>query len=151
MTTIYDAESELPPHILALLEANRRHQHEWINNSEGDSLLAQDERMTIYGPFGGQIGRGPQLREVQRNVRALFRGGSGKTEFIRAIESGDAVTMVFWETSMVRFEGHEQPHPWNLRVTEVHLREGNDWHRIHRHADPLHNRRALPETLALLE
>jgi ketosteroid isomerase-like protein len=34
-------------------------------------------------------------------------------------------------------QGHREAMPFNLRVTEVFRREGDDWKLVHRHADPL--------------
>jgi hypothetical protein len=36
-----------------------------------------------------------------------------------------------------------------LRVTQIHCREGSDWHLVHRHADPLVRTFDLEEAAAL--
>lgn len=41
---------------------------------------AQDDDMTIFGLFGGEVGRGPELLERQQRAARLFRGGSGRCE-----------------------------------------------------------------------
>ncbi len=152
MTTVYEAESSLPPHIQALLVTIRRHHHEWINNIDGGSMSSQHDQMTIYGPFGGGVARvRDQLAQAQAATRSQFTAGTGTVEFVQAIESHDIVIIVLWETSQVLFLGRDEAHAWNLRVTEVYQRFGDEWRRLHRHADPLHNRRPFDETLALLE
>jgi len=152
MTTIYESESDLPEHLQTLLDAARRHQHEWINNIEGDSLSAQHKQMTIFGPFGGPVRHArDQLVEVQSRARSQFKSGTGTVQLIRAIEAGDLVILVLSETSEVMFVGRDEPHTWSLRITEAYLDVNGTWRRIHRHADPLTKLRGLAETLALLE
>lgn len=130
----------------------RQRQHEWINNIDGDRLASQHEEMTIYGPFGGPIRRAQdQLRQVQAIARSQFKGGTGNIEFVSAIETGDILVIVLYETSQVMFAGRDEPHLWGLRVTEVHQNIDGQWRKLHRHADPLQKMRPLNETLALLE
>ena len=151
MATIYDSESELPEEIRGLLADTRRRQHEWIRGAEGATSDIQHPDMTIYGPFGGPARRMSEGgARAQRETRALFQGGTSEAQLVRAIESGDLVVLVLFETSMVKFAGREDPHPWTLRVTEVYQRTGDRWQRLHRHADPLARGRPLDETLALL-
>ena len=150
MALIYDSESELPEHIAGLIADARKRQQEWISGTEGDISEFQHPDMTIYGPFGGPAGRMREgLAQGQATVRSQFQGGTSEAQFVRAIESGDLLIIVL-ESSMVKFTGHDRPHPWMLRVTEAYQRDGDRWQRVHRHADPLARRRPLDETLALL-
>ena len=50
----------------------------------------------------------------------------------------------------MRFAGREDAGRWDLRVTEVFERRNDAWVRVHRHADPLVDRRPLDEVLTLL-
>jgi hypothetical protein len=149
MAVIHDSESELPELIKGLLVDTRRRQQRWIDGVEGDIKELQHPEMTICGPFGGPARLIGDM-VAQAAARAPFQGGTGEVELVRVIESGDLVVLILLERSMVQFAGREEPHPWDLRVTEVYQREGGRWQRLHRHADPLTLRRDLDATLALL-
>ena len=44
---------------------------------------------------------------------------------------------VGFQRAMVRLDGGAEPIPFDLRVTEVFHREGDEWKLVHRHADSL--------------
>jgi len=46
--------------------------------------------------------------------------------------------------------GHGTACRWDLRVTKLFERRRGEWVRVHRHADPLVERRLLAEVLTLL-
>jgi ketosteroid isomerase-like protein len=110
--------------------------------------LAQAEDMTIFGPFGGEIGRADDVRQAQ--IAAQFHGGVGSTEVVKVVVEGDLVVVVAVERNSVTFEGDVEPRPWILRTTQVFRRHDGKWLRLHRHADPLIERRSLADTRALL-
>jgi len=139
-----------------LVQAVDRGRDEWINGTlswdKPDSLIRQADDATIFGPFGGVAppGRAPIVQlDRQKIGAAMFKGGTGQTEFVRAIVEGDLVVLVLVDRSHVHFDGHEGAEPWMLRITEVFRRESGSWVRVHRHADPLTRFRDLEETLSL--
>ncbi|HVM65919.1 MAG TPA: hypothetical protein VMU14_13725 [Acidimicrobiales bacterium] len=149
--TISDAE------VQELVAAEDRGRDQWIHGvlswEQPGSITAQADDSTIFGPFGGVApeGRAPVVRpDVQRAIAAQFRGGTGRTEVIRAIVEGDLVILVLVDRSEVRFEGYDEPQPWELRITVVFRKLDGRFVRIHRHADPLVKFRDLEGTLALL-
>lgn len=114
--------------------------------------LKQADDMSIFGPFGGPLASGgAELHERQRRGSAQFGGGTGRHELVRAIQQGGLVVLIMNEWNEVKFPGREEPCSWNLRTTQVFRREGTQWERLHRHADPLHERRSLDETLDLFQ
>ena len=131
----------------------------WINGQgefSQDAPFRQASDMTIFGPFGGPGPRpgaltAEQLAAGQSAVSAQFHGGEGSCEVIRTIVEGDLVVLVLIERSSVMFEGHDAPHPWVLRTTQIFRRTDDYWIRLHRHADPLVVHRPLEATLALLD
>ncbi len=141
-----------------LLEAVDRGRDEWINGTLSwdnlESLIRQAPDATIFGPFGGVAPPGVApiaLVERQKAGAAMFQGGTGETEVVRAIVEGDLAVLVLVDRSQVHFEGRESAEPWMLRITEVFRKESGTWVRLHRHADPLMRFRNLDATLALLE
>jgi ketosteroid isomerase-like protein len=133
-----------------------RGRDEWINGTlswdNPGSLIRQADDATIFGPFGGVAppGRAPiVMLDRQKAGAAMFKGGTGTTEFVRAIVEGDLAVLVLVDRSKVHFDGHEGAQPWALRITEVFRKESGSWVRVHRHADPLTRFRDLEETLAL--
>lgn len=137
-----------------LVDALERDRQDWIDGRfepVGNGLVQADD-MTIFGPFGGDLGRnGPELMARQRRASAQFAGGTGRCELLKAVPSGDVVVLVMLEHNVVRFAGSDAPQRWVLRTTQVFRRDGDRWLRLHRHADPLIHPRPLPETLALLD
>ena len=151
MSVIYGPDSQLPEEIASLLADLARGQQAWINGVESESIRNQHDEMTIYGPFGGPARRQKEgLQQRQAATRAQFQGGTCEPEFVQAVASDDLVVLVLLETSTVKFAGREGTHPWILRITEVYQRDGQEWRRLHRHADPLIKLRGLDDTLALL-
>jgi ketosteroid isomerase-like protein len=131
----------------------------WINGRvefSQDAPVRQADDMTIFAPFGGPSAGpaqfSPDVRaKLQAATAALFHGGDGACEVVRTIVEGDLVVLVLIERSAVMFEGHDEPHPWILRTTQIFRRTDEQWIRLHRHADPLILYRPLDATLALLE
>jgi hypothetical protein len=145
---VTDAEIE------KLVEALDRERQTWIDghfDPKADGYTVQAGDMTIFGPFGGDAATGgPELDTRQRRMSALFHGGSGNSELVRAYAADDLVVLVVIERNEVMFEGRTEPHRWNLRTTQVFRRDGARWVRLHRHADPLIDRRTFDDTLALV-
>jgi len=144
MATATQAEID---ELVAALDAGRQ---AWISGRLEETAtahMAQAEDMTIFGPFGGELN---VLGPWQPKIAALFHGGTGRCELLRAIADGDLVILIMLERNLVRFAEDAEPRPWILRTTQVFRRDGDRWLRLHRHADPLITRRALAETLALL-
>lgn len=145
--------------VRGLVELMDRGRDNWIHGRSEfsrDTPVGQADDMTILAPFGGPGVRPGQLSpEVlaagQAAMAALFQGGDGSCEVVRTIVEGDLVVLVLIERSAVMFEGHDAPHPWVLRTTQVFRRLDDEWVRLHRHADPLILPRPLDATLALLE
>jgi ketosteroid isomerase-like protein len=100
-----------------------------------DCITLADD-FTLMSPFGGQPGRGPFTRERLDQIGKFFRNGTLKQEVVHAYGSADMVALAVIE------HGHGEvgglpAQEWPLRVTLVYRRQGEDWHLVHRHADPL--------------
>lgn len=127
----------------------------WIDgrfDPDARGAMEQAPDMTLFGPFGGPARTGGIAgAEGQRRANAAFQGGTGRCELVRAYTEGDLVVLLLNEFNEVKFTDRDEPHTWNLRTTQVLRREGGRWIRLHRHADPLDQRRTLEQTLALID
>jgi ketosteroid isomerase-like protein len=141
-------------HLATALDDGR---NAWIHGKpqweKPDSLIAQADDATIFGPFGGTAppGQKPVVQpDRQRQIASMFLGGSGSTEVIRTIVEGDLAVVVYIDRSVVRF-GPEDDGPWTLRVTEVFRKNNGQFVRLHRHSDPLVGFRDLAATRRLMD
>jgi hypothetical protein len=133
-----------------LLERCARDHQAWINGDGSGYELPEDG--TILGAIGGHSAGGAETGRRQMAVAAQWRRGTGTIEFINGGVEGDLAWLAFIERSRIELvsdpEGFERR--WDLRVTELFRRADGAWHRLHRHADPLVDRRPLTEVAALL-
>ena len=139
------------PILEELAERCRRDHMSWINGNGAPYSLPEDG--TILGAVGGHSLGGPQTTERQKAVAAQWRNGSGDIELVNGGVSGDVAWLVMIERSTVNLvaDPPDLYRRWDLRVTEVFRRNGEVWERVHRHADPLVERRPLAEVAHLLE
>jgi hypothetical protein len=106
---------------------------------------------TIHGPFGGPPGGGPGLGEGQAAIASHFHDGTTELEVVNTIMCGEnIVCVVLVEWNSTRFDEDSNPKLWVLRSTMLFRRDDAKWTLVHRHADPLIDRRDLAATLALL-
>ena len=132
--------------LIALVE---RAQADWVNGAL-NSLFDLSEG-TIFGPFGGPALGGPDLSERQAAITSLFHDGTAELEVVNTLVCGDVVCLVMVEHNTVRFAGETEARRWVLRSTMLFRQDEDAWTLLHRHADPLIDRRDLAATLALLD
>lgn len=136
--------------LLALLDEGRQ---SWIEGKLGFGRgfeVDQDEDMTLFGPFGGEVVRGSgELEGRQSRAESLFGGGTGRCEVVKTFVGGNIVTVVQVERNEARVGGAMDPQAWVLRTTQVFELRGQNWVRLHRHADPLIHFRPPRTTFAL--
>jgi ketosteroid isomerase-like protein len=115
-------------------------------------MMAHSEGFTIAGPFGGPAMKGwtEQSAIGQARTATQFKGGKTSIELVNSHESGDLVVLIMTERGEATFEGYDTPQAWSLRSTQIYKRTGDRWLIVHRHADPLVERRTLHETISLV-
>jgi hypothetical protein len=147
------ATTESDQLVQQLLNQNRQGLNAWINGQLGDSIFPRDAVVTLLNPFGGYSK--PEysgVRPLQERAISHFEGGTDASiELVQAMVSDDMACLVTIERSMVKFKGRDEPLPWVLRVTQVYRRQGDEWRRVHRHADPLIHKISIDEVLLLLD
>lgn len=104
---------------------------------------------SLMQPFGGDASRGfdPSPKALAY-LAANFRNGDATVEPVQAIVSDDIVVLAYVERQTGEVHGLPMQ-DWSLRVTQVFLRQGEEWKLVHRHADPLVRPLSLELTAAI--
>lgn len=138
----------VPESLADLFDRCRDDHHRWINGDAGGYALPTDG--TIMGAIGGYAVGGAATAEGQAAVAARWTRGDGHLEFVNGGLVGDLAWLAFIERAVVLFAGETEERRWDLRVTEIFRRTPAGWERVHRQADPLVDRRTIPEVATLL-
>jgi hypothetical protein len=137
------------PTLSLLMERAARDHERWINGDASGYALPDEG--TILGAVGGYARGGPETAARQVAVAAQWLRGSGSIEFLNGGVSEELAWLAFLERSRVVLQGEDRERRWDLRVTEIFRRDGDGWHRVHRHADPLVNRRSVAAAADLVQ
>lgn len=135
------------PVVAELLERCRRDHHAWINGDGAPYELPDDG--SILGAVGGYSLGGPDTLQRQRAVARQWRSGTGSVELVNAGRSDDLAWLVMIERATVELVDEHEPRRWDLRSTEIFRLVDETWQRVHRHADPLVDRRGLADVVHL--
>jgi ketosteroid isomerase-like protein len=102
------------------------------------------EDATIFGAFGGHEKGWKEVGQRNDWASSQFTEGGTKRpfEYLNSASSGDLAFTVAIERDEVRPRGQDQPITRALRVTQIFRKEGGVWKLLHRHADPLIDRKA---------
>jgi hypothetical protein len=130
-----------------LLERCRRDHSAWINGDGSGYGLPDDG--TILGGIGGWARGGADTAERQAAVARQWASGRGTVELLNGGVHGDLAWLALVERATVVLAGETEERRWDLRVTEVFRLGEQGWERVHRHADPVVDRRPLAEVAAL--
>jgi hypothetical protein len=126
-----------------------RHDHAaWINGDGSPYALPDDG--TIMGAVGGYSFGGPDTTARQAAVASQWKSGTGEVELINGGATDDVAWLVMIERASVVLDPDVGEQRWDLRVTEVFRRTETGWDRVHRHADPLVDRRSPAQAATLL-
>jgi hypothetical protein len=101
-------------------------------------LTARSGEATFYAPRGGAVAGAEDVWSTyERDVAAFAPGGENRFEILQMAASDGLAYWVGFQRATVYMRGRADAVEFNLRVTEVFRREGDDWKLVHRHADPL--------------
>ncbi len=101
-------------------------------------ISTQTSPATIFGPKGDCVQDAEKVNDANAKGAKLFKPGSQNTFEVMHMASNE--NLAYWvgvQRSVVRMQGHQEPVPMDLRVTEIFRREHGLWKLIHRHADRL--------------
>lgn len=101
------------------------------------------------GAVGGYAGGGQETLQRQVTVARQWISGEGTVEFVNGAVYGEIAWLAMIERASVNIAGQSTTRRWDLRVTEIFRRTGEDWERVHRQADPLVDRHDLVRLLQL--
>lgn len=101
-----------------------------IATREGDA--------TFYAPLGGFVdGADAVYERYKQDAGSFAKGSDSRFEILHMGASDGIAYWVGFQRSNAYMRGQAEPIAFNLRVTEIFRREGDDWKLIHRHADSL--------------
>lgn len=107
-------------------------------------MWSKAEAVTLFGAWVSKTGWS-EVGPFNDWLATQFKDCSSyEIELLSAGASGDLAYTVAYEKTTASVEGRPAA-PYTLRVTHVYRREGGEWRIVHRHGDPLpERRRAAP-------
>ena len=99
------------------------------------AIWSHNDPVTLFGAALAANGW-DEIRQVFENLGARFSRGSYDYEVIAAGASGDLGYVAGIEHSTASVGG-AAPETYELRVTTILRREGDEWRVVHRHPDPM--------------
>ena len=114
-------------------------------------LWSQDDDVTLANPLGPPAKGFDAICQVMDTAASLISEGEGYTfETIAVVETPDLAYEVGIERSKAKLGGGGgggggggDKVPTSLRVTTIFRREEGDWKIVHRHADPITEKRSI--------
>ena len=105
-------------------------------------IIARTLAATFFAPTGGSVqGASDVASRYASDVKVFERGSNFRFEVLQIAASDGIAYWVGFMRGEARMHGKPDPIPMDLRVTEIFRREHGEWKMVHRHADPLHERK----------
>ena len=109
----------------------------------GDAQRIQDlystaDDVTLGNPFGPFVKGRQAVEATTAAAAARYHGGQlAQFDTVARFETDSLACVVETENFETRLAEDGPLTPLSLRVTSVYRREGDAWHLVHRHADPI--------------
>ena len=88
--------------------------------------------------------------ERQLAVACQWKRGEGELEYVNGGVDVNTAWLAMIERAHIVLNDENEEQRCDLRVTEIFRRGNSGWERVHRHADPLVDRRSPSEAARLL-
>lgn len=101
-------------------------------------LVTHVSPATFFSPKGDYRQGAADVAATYEHDAASFAPGSDNSFEILHMAANDGIGYwVGFQRATANMQGSDKAVPFNLRITEIFRREGDEWKLIHRHADPL--------------
>jgi len=101
-------------------------------------IVTREGGATFFAPRGGYVqGADAVCSTYEHDATAFAPGGASSFKILQMGASDGLAYWVGFQRATVHMRGRTEAVPFNLRVTKVFQREGDEWKLVHRHADPL--------------
>jgi len=101
-------------------------------------VVTHADPATFFGPQGGVTeGAEAVASRYSNDAKAFEANSDSHLEVLHMSASSGLAYWVGIQRARVQMHGKPDPMQFDLRVTELFRREGDDWKLIHRHADAL--------------
>jgi NAD(P)H-dependent FMN reductase/ketosteroid isomerase-like protein len=103
-----------------------------------DSIVPRSGEASFFPPNGGCEQGAQRVRaRYDKDAKAFAAGGETSLEVVQRGSGGDVGFWTGFQSAQVKMQGRPQPLTMKLRITELFRRIDGDWKLVHRHADPL--------------
>jgi len=105
-------------------------------------IVAGADPATFFGPQGGLAEGADAVASRYLNDAKAF--DSSSDSHLEVLHMSATAGLAYWvgiQRAKVQMRGQPEPRRFDLRITELFRREGDDWKLIHRHADALTDQR----------
>ncbi|HEY0607557.1 MAG TPA: hypothetical protein VGD58_31855 [Herpetosiphonaceae bacterium] len=101
-------------------------------------IVARVSNASFFSPRGDYVeGADAVWSRYEVDAGAFDSGSDNRFEILDMGASDGIAYWVGLQRSSARLRGKPEPVEFNLRITEIFRREGDEWKLIHRHADQL--------------
>jgi ketosteroid isomerase-like protein len=100
-------------------------------------IAARVSPATFFGPMGGTVQGAEQVASTYERDSSRFSSGESSFEILHRAAGDTVAYWVGFQRATARLDGGTDDIPFDLRITEVFRREGDEWKLVHRHADSL--------------
>ena|SRR6185369_6638150 len=108
------------------------------NSGPLDKISTHSLPATFFSPKGDfQEGADNVSSTYKSDAGAFDSGNDSEFEILQMAASDGIAFWVGFQRASVKLKGKADPVQFNLRITEIFRREGDDWKMVHRHADAL--------------